>query len=102
MMHSRTQVDIENALRPIKHRLLHPEEHDQYGKRIYQTNRFGVPLQPQHRLSARLTLLCELRRYELELLKEVMADRESIQAAALAQDDKAEVVDAIKELVTPT
>ena len=41
--------------------------------------KFGMPpLEPRHRLSTRLSLLVALKRFENQLMKELLADTESI------------------------
>jgi len=79
------RIAVEQALKATKHRLMHPEEHDHYGKRIYLASRFGEPLKARQRLSVRLSLVCALREYESALLKEILADRESIEGEGLGR-----------------
>lgn len=75
-------IDIGVALNRIKHRLLHPEEYDYHGQKLYSPSalkaRGEKPLAPRHRLSARLELLTALKRYEIDLMKEIKLDTDSL------------------------
>lgn len=90
MTREQLKAAIEGALKPIKHRILHPEEFDYRGHRLYTPSKRaahgGNPLQPRHRLSVRLELLLALKQYELALSKEIIADTEAISDAKIELD----------------
>lgn len=85
-MKTTTIEKVEEALRKqldaAKDRLLHPEAYDPVnGAKLYRHQQWRKPLEPRYRLTTRLELLCMLKRYETELMKEILADEESTRDA---------------------
>lgn len=76
------QSAVNAALAKIANKLMHPENFDHQGHRIYSPSerkrRGQDPLKPRERLIVRLEIVCALKRCALAFTKEILADTEAI------------------------
>ena len=73
-----TNDKVKTILDQLRNSLLHPERRS-YSKNLPDWRPKKPPLKPRERLAVRLAMLNALKEWELALIKETMADTESIE-----------------------
>ncbi len=87
-------MKIADTLSAALERLLRPEKFHHDGSPYRRGISYAKPraaLEPRDRLSVRLAMLVEIKEWEIALMKEIVADTESIIDAKIAMKAQGEV-----------